>query len=413
MDSTVFTTTRRAFLGGAGGGAFGAWACASAQVVPGAGMRGLIPAADVMLAPGFVHLQTSTVGAMPRPVFEATVRAALALETDPIRGSYGPGRERLNLVRASLARLVGARMDDIVLTTGTTSGMNMIAQGLDLGAGDRVLTTQQQHHGGRLCWDWFATHRGVAVDTVPVEPDEDDADALVDRIARAITPATRVLSVSHILYSTGLRMPVERLCRLARERGLLAVIDGAQAVGAMPVDVAAIGCHAYAGSGHKWLLGPKGTGFLYLSPEVADRVRPMALQSGRRANEDSAGLGNIAGMHGLGAAIDYLLGVGLDRIERRNLELRDRLAEALRPIDGIAVAGPTRPALKSALLAFRLPAGADPAPIRLALAERHNVFVRVVDEDGFKGLRASPHVYNDAADLKALVAALRTELPRA
>lgn len=395
-------------LAGLGGGALGAWADAPATAA--AGQRGLLPAADVMFPSGYVHLQTSTVGATPRPVFEAGMRAWKTLEADPIRGAYGPPRERLDTVREALGRLVNAAMEEIVLTAGTTSGMNMVAQGIDLKAGDSVLTTEQQHPGGRLCWQWLEGHRGVGLDVVPIAPDENDEDAIVARVAAAITPATRVLSVSHILYSTGLRMPVERLCRLARERGCISVIDGAQAAGAMPVDVKAIGCDAYAASGHKWLLGPKGTGFLYISAAAKDRIAPMALQSGYRVHADSGGLANIVGLLGLDAAVDYVLKIGLDRIERHNLALRNVLAAALSGIDGIASVGPGRPGLTSAIIAFRLPQGIVPAELRTALVNKHNVFVRAIDEDGFKALRASPHLYNDIADVEVLAIALRAEL---
>ena len=154
--------------------------------------------------------------------------------------------------------------------------MNSVAQGLGLAAGDRVLTTDQEHAGNHVCWDYVTRKHGVGVDFVPIPPDENDASAIVERFEKAVMPRTKVLSFSHVLSSTGLRMPVAELSALARTRGSLAVVDGAQTVGGIAVDVKKLGYHVYDTSGHKWLLGPKGTGLLYLSAEIGTAVDPIA-----------------------------------------------------------------------------------------------------------------------------------------
>jgi selenocysteine lyase/cysteine desulfurase len=214
----------------------------------------LIRSSDLLLTPGLVHLQTGGVGAMPRPVLEAMAAAQLEVEANPARATYGPGMGELEKVRAKAGALVNARPEDIVLTTSATAGMFLIAQGLKLTHGDQVLTTDHEHPGGRLGWEWAARRYGIEVITIPIGADESDPQAIVERFADRIAPRTRVLSFSHILYTTGVKLPVAELCGLAREHGCWAVIDGAQGPGAMPIDVQALGCHAYASSGHKWLL---------------------------------------------------------------------------------------------------------------------------------------------------------------
>ena len=225
----------------------------------------MIPPGDLLLQPGVIHLQTGGVGAMPRLVLDATTAAMSEIEGDPVRATYGPGLTELEKVRGSCARLLNCTAEEIVLTTSTTQGMFLIAQGLRLSHGDRILSTDHEHPGGRLGWEWAGRRFGVQIDTVPISPGETDPAAIVERFADAITPRTRVLSFSHILFTTGVRLPVAELCALAREHGCWSIVDGAQGPGAMGVDVKAIGCHAYAASGHKWMLGPKGTGFLYIS----------------------------------------------------------------------------------------------------------------------------------------------------
>lgn len=370
----------------------------------------LIPPGELLLEPGLVHLQTGGVGAMPRPVFEAMQAAELEVEADPARETYGPGMSQLEKVRAKAAAMVNAEAGDIFLTTSATQAMFLIAQGLHFTHGDQVITTDHEHPGGRLCWDWVARRYGVEVITIPVAPDETDPEAIVERFADRIAPRTRVLSFSHVLYTTGVRLPVAKLSALAREHGCLAIVDGAQGPGAMPVDVKSLGCHAYAASGHKWLMGPKGTGFLYISPEMSGALDALPLAAGRKSGSNSTGIVNIGGLRGMGAAVDYVSALWLERIDAHNLALRQELHAELSRFDQIRIPAPAEGPLASANLAFCLPETADLEAVRRNLVLRHKVYIRTVDLAGFKGLRASLHAYNGSEDVARLVGALRQEL---
>jgi selenocysteine lyase/cysteine desulfurase len=371
----------------------------------------LIPPEDLLLAPGLIHLQTGGVGAMPRPVLEAMQAAELEVESDPARETYGPGMSRLEMVRAKAAALVNAAgAEDIVLTTSTTQGMFLLAQGLKLTYGDHVLTTDHEHPGGRLGWEWAARRYHIEVDAIPIAPDETDPQAIVERFADRILPRTRAISISHVLFTTGVQMPVAQLCALAREHGCWAVIDGAQGPGAMPVDVNALGCHAYAASGHKWLLGPKGTGFLYISPEMSGALDALPLAAGRSPGSDSTGIANIAGLRGLGAAIDYVQALGPDRIAAHNTALRRELHGELSRFNQVTIPAPADGPLTSANLAFCLPDEVDIHALRRNLVMRRKIYIRTVELAGFKGLRASLHAYNGSDDIGRLVKALREEL---
>ena len=370
----------------------------------------LIPDRDLLLPEGYVHLQTGGVGAMPRPVFEATVAAMKMVESDPAGETYGPGIGRLDKVRAQAASLVNCAADDVVLTGSATAGMFLVAQGLALRPGDRVLTTDHEHPAGRLGWQWAARRYGIEVDTVEISPAANEPQSIVEQFAAAIRPGTRILSFSHILFTTGVRLPAAELCALARERSCFAIVDGAQSAGAMPVDVSTMGCHAYSASGHKWLMGPKGTGLLYLHSELGEQLDALPLQAGRHANSDSTGIGNIAGFHGLGAAIDYVQALGPAKVEQHNLALRGELHDALSGIGGIRIPSPREGPTTSANLSFTLPDGADHHAIRRNLLLRHRIYLRAVELAGFIGLRASLHCYNRSQDVTALIAALEKEL---
>lgn len=363
-----------------------------------------------MFAPGLTYLQTGSLGPTPRPVMERTIAAWQELELDPVFYGYGPQEKGMDAVREKAAAFLGCKTTELVLTKCTTDGVNSIAQGLSFAAGDRVLTTDQEHPGGRVAWDYVARRFGVTVDIVVIPPGENDAQAIIDRFTKLITPRTRVLSFSHLLTSTGLRMPVAELSALARSRGCVGVVDGAQAVGGIAVDVKALGCHAYATSGHKWLLGPKGTGLLYLTEELGATIDPIAQQSGRAAYSDSSGVTNIPGVLGLGTAIEYHQAIGTAKIEAHNLALRNRLYEGLKGLPLLQVLSAPAGPLASPLVSYRLPDRIDATDLHNRLREHHKVVVKVVPTKWFNGQRISTHLFNTEQDVDTLVAALTVEL---
>jgi len=373
--------------------------------------RGIAPGPDdFAFAPGLIYLQTGSLGPTPRPVMERAIAAWRELQLDPVRYGYGEHEHAMDGVRAQAASLIGSTTDEVVLTRSTTEGMNWVAQGLSFGAGDRILTTDQEHPGGTSCWRYVARRFGVALDVVPITRDEHDAGAIIDRVAKAITPSTRVFSFSHVLTSTGLHMPVPELCALARSRGIISVVDGAQSLGGRPVDVKTLGCHAFAAPGHKWLLAPPGTGILYLSQELGTTIDPIALQAGHNAYSESSGVTGIPAVLGMGAAIEYITAIGTSEINRHNLALRDRLYSALRNVPRLRVVSAPPGPLTSALLTFWLPDDYESGAFRARIREKHNIQLKVVPKNWFNGIRVSTHLFNSEQEVDALVAALRIEL---
>jgi selenocysteine lyase/cysteine desulfurase len=383
------------------------------SVAPSAGPqpRGLAPRPDDFLfSPGLVYLQTGSLGPTPRPVMERAIAAWKELEQNPVFFAYGPQEQAMETVREKAAALVGCKKDEMLITRSTTEGMNWVAQGLNLKAGDRVLTTDQEHPGGRVCWDYLVRKYGVGLDVVPVPPGENDAQAIVQRFAKAITPRTRVLSFSHLLTSTGLRMPVPELCALARANASVSVVDGAQAVGGIAVDVKALGCDVYVTSAHKWLLAPPGCGLLYLNERLGGAIDPIPLQDGRAVYSASSGVTNIPGVLALGTAIDYVSTIGLAAIERHNLGLRERMFQALQTVPRITVVSPPAGPLASPLVTFRLPDSVKSADLHERLQRRHQVVVKVVPGQWMNGVRLSTHLFNTTDDVDACAAALKAEL---
>lgn len=371
--------------------------------------RGLANDADILLEPGLAYLQTGSVGPSPKPVVDRTLAAWLELEKNPVHQAYRVQPPALEQVRDKAAAMLRCTHDEVVLTRGTTDGMNSVAAGLGLGPGDRVLTTDQEHGGGRLCWEFLVRRCGITLDTVPIPVDEHEPAAIVDCFRKAITPRTRVLSFSHVLYTTGLLMPVSELSALAREHGCLAIVDGAQAVGGIDVDVRALGCHAYAATGHKWLLGPKGTGLLFLREDARDRVQLIAEQAGREAQSDSTGLVNLPGVIGLGAAIDYSRAIGAGRIQTHNLSLRNHLFEQLGGVHQVRIVSPAPGPTATPLLSVRLRENVNPREFIARMLEKHQVALKALPTLP-NGLRFSMHLFNSVQDVERAVKGLKVEL---
>lgn len=399
-------TNRRRFLGAAGLAAFGT--AAGRDVI--AGGRPVTPG-DSFLEPGLVYLNTGSLGPAPRAVLDRTVEAWQALEANPVFQSYanGPAHRATDAVRERAAAFVGCAADELLFMRSTTEAMNTIALGITWKPGDRVLTTDQEHEGGEDGWKHVARRYGVAIDRVPVDPVEAPG-AILDRLTAAWTPNTRVVSVSHLITTTGLRMPVADIAALARARNALCVVDGAQALGHVKVDVRAIGCHAYAASGHKWLLGPKGTGLLYVSTDAEDRIQPIQREEGRRFVVGSTGMGSLPLVAGFGAAVDAMEARGMDAVERRIMTLRDRVYSGLAALPALTMASPPPGPLGSGLVAARVPPAIPSDVLRDRLREKHHVMVKMVEKRWFNGIRISAHVFNTEADIDTALEALRIEL---
>jgi selenocysteine lyase/cysteine desulfurase len=327
------------------------------------------------------------------PYFEA--------DGEPLTG-YQPLVE----LRAAVGSFLGASAEEIALTQNATMGMGFLANGLALQPGDEVLSTDQEHVGGICPWRLKARRHGIVVKELPLLPACAAGPAgIVDLFARSLTPRTRVLMVSHVTSSLGIRLPVKDLCALARERGVLALIDGAQAVGQIRVDVSDLGCDAYVGSPHKWLLAPKGTGFLYLRREVQDRFWTTLASAAWDDRDKGAfrfmqfGTGAVPVAEGLHAALRFVEGIGLERIERWDAMLTRRLREGLARIPRARLASPADARLAAAITTFRVE-GVTARALQEALWVRR---VRVRAQGDEKGVRLSAHLYVAPRDVDTVL----------
>lgn len=303
-----------------------------------------------------VYLDSAASAQMPRPVFEAVDGYRRRHHANVHRGAHTLSAEATDMYEAARKRVARfLRADDargIVFTRNATEALNLVAHAYGrhrLRDGDEVLVSVAEHHANLVPWHLLAAERGVVVRGVPLRADgRVDEDAAV----AAIGPRTRIVATFHVSNVLGIVQPLRRLADAAHAVGALLVIDGAQAAPHVPVDVTALGADAYAFSGHK-VGGPTGIGALWMRPSILETLPPF-LGGGemiRRVEVDrstyadipmrfEAGTPAIAEAIGLAAALDYLDGVGLDRVWHHDRSLGRRAVEGLRALPGVTLYGP-------------------------------------------------------------------------
>ena len=369
-------------------------------------------ASEYLFSEGLTYLNTGTIGPCRRETIEASTNAWEELETLPVKIYPAfSAKEIAEKTRTTAARFLGCDLGEVMITSSTTNGMNAVAQGLRLKAGDRVLVSDQEHSGGLHCWKYLEKYHGVKLDRMVIPRGEHDAEAIVDSFKKAITKTTKLISVSHVFSSTALRMPIAEISALARSKGILCIVDGAQSAGAIKVNVRELGCHVYATSGHKWLMGPKGTGVLYISKDAQSIIRPMQFDDSYNTYNDGNGVVNLAAILGLAKAIEYLESRGIDRVEAHNMSLRNRLYERLRKVPNMSVVSPPPGPLASPMLTCLLSDKFERQPFVKMLLDKHKLCIRPTHKEfGFNGIRFSMHIFNTSNEVDRAADVLTKEL---
>lgn len=379
-----------------------------------ASLQPLPTRAELGLAPGLIHLNTASAGPTPDRVLKRALAAWRQIETNPVAMSYGHDAESAvasaDRVRSKAAALIGASRDEILLTNGTTNGITTLAHCIRLREGDHVLLTDQEHEGGETGWLHRERLDGIVIDRVHIPVGDHDTAAILSRFEAALGTRTRAICVSHVLSPTGLRMPIAEIAALARRRGALTIVDGAQAVGQIATDVKALGCDAYATSGHKWLMGPKGTGFVYIGKHCGDAIAPPEWLMDKYYGSNSQGLSPMPLAIGLGEAIDSIAAIGMSRVEQHNSVLARRVYDAFERMRQLTLVSPLPGSLSTALVAAALPHAIDGFQLRQRMHDRHGIVIKMAEKRWFNGIRLSPHIFNTEAEVETALAALGSEL---
>jgi cysteine desulfurase/selenocysteine lyase len=314
-----------------------------------------------------LYLDSANTSQKPRAVIDVTDAFYREHNANISRAVHTLGMEATEAyedARKKLAAFVNVHPDELVLTSGTTQAINLVAYSHALPTlkpGEVILLTRMEHHANIVPWQLIAERCGAVIRVAEITPaGELDLDALW----KQLTPEVKILAFTHVSNVLGTVNPVAAICREARRRGIITVVDGSQAVPHRRVDIAALGCDFYAFTGHK-MLGPTGTGALWARRELLQAMPPF-LGGGEMIREVrfdkttfndpphkfEAGTPNIAGVIGLGAAVDYLQAIGMAAIESREQELLAYANAALARVDGLRIIGTA--AEKAAVISFLL-----------------------------------------------------------
>jgi cysteine desulfurase/selenocysteine lyase len=375
-----------------------------------------------------VYLDSAATSQKPFAVIDAMDAFYREANANVRRGVYSLAADadsRFEAGRASIARLVNAPLDGLVVTKNVTEAINLVAWAWGirtLGAGDEVVVSVMEHHSNIVPWQLVAGITGATIRYCPITPEHElDMDALRGMIG----PRTRMVSIVHVSNALGTINPVREIADLAHAAGALMLVDGAQSVPHMPVDFAELGCDFLGFTGHK-MLGPTGVGCLVARPDLLEEIGPFmgggemisdvttqgsTWAEGPRKFE--AGTPPIAEVIGLGAAAEYLTAVGMDNIRAHEIALTDYALNALKELEGIRVFGPEDPERRGCPISFELPDvhAHDVAQYLdtegVCVRAGHHCTKPLMRALGVTATaRASTHLYSRAEDIDALVRGL-------
>ena len=311
--------------------------------------------------------------------------------------------------RAALARYVGADAGEIAIVRNTTEGNNQVVTGLDLGPGDEVVIWDQNHPSNAEAWDVRAARRGFAVHRVSTPPAPRDRSDLLAPFEERINARTRVLAFSDVSNITGVALPTRELCAMARARGILTLVDGAQTFGVHALDLHALGCDFFTGSAHKWFMGPKEGGLLYVRQESNAQLWPAIVGVGWKddltdaSRFETLGQRDDAMIAGFGRAVAFLESIGREAAEARTRALATTLKAGIADgIGGVSFKTPEAAALRSGVVVFALP-GADHEKAFESLYREHSIGGALIGGDH---LRLCPHLYNTMDEVARVVEVL-------
>lgn len=357
------------------------------------------------------YLNNGTMGPSPYPVIDAVHKGIMINDRDGDYNGY-------NKTVKPIARFLNVDKKEIALTHNVTEGINIVVWGLPLSRKDEVILTTHEHVGNALPWLRRQQVDGIVIKTFT--PAKTAAETL-ERIEALISKRTRVIAVPHIPCTQGQVLPVKDICTLARSKGIYSCIDGAHGPGMLPVDLQDIGCDTYAGCFHKWMLGPKGSGFLYINENVQDMVQPYfvggegdmgnwdltvdpALMADMKdtAHKYFGGTRSLPNAMGVMAAIEFIESIGIENIYNRVKYLGAYVQERLLGFgDKVELLTPTESVSYCGVNGFRI-RNVDYKEFFKHCMD-NKVRIRAVPENGLNCLRVSTHIYNNKGEIDKLM----------
>jgi selenocysteine lyase/cysteine desulfurase len=371
--------------------------------------------ARYLLPRDVIFLNAANLCPSPLPVIESLYTSTKAYEASPspaVRsGLMRDGRET---ARDLLATMLGVTKEEIVITRNTSEANNFVSSGLQLGPDDEVIVFSDNHPTNLGAWREKAKRFGYTVTTLQHAVPHPGTEYYVDLFSKAITPRTRLIGFTHLTSNSGDLFPAKEICAMARARGVLTLLDGAQTFGALDVNLGDIQPDFYSGSAHKWPCGPKECGVLFVNKNVHDRIWPSVIgvypgAVGISQKLEGMGQRDDARLVAFAESLRFREAIGRKVIDERLRQLSQFLMAELKTLDGVQVYTDASPDRSANLVVFK-PGSLDPRRFAAALGERDGVVATVRAGQDRPGLRVSPHLYNTMDEMERLVAATKRYL---
>lgn len=369
-----------------------------------------------LLDPDVVFLNHGSFGATPRPVFEKYQEWQRELERQPVEFLGRRFVELMRDARVALAAYVHTDVDNLVYVPNATTGLNIVARSLPLKPGDEIVATDHEYGALDRTWRFLCHKTGAVYKPQHIPLPVTTADDVVERVWQGVTPHTRALFLSHITSPTALTFPIAELCRRARNAGIISIIDGAHAVGQIPLDMQAIGADFYASNAHKWLCAPKGSAFLYARPEMQHMVEPLVVSWGYESEMPSAsrfideqewtGTRDIAAYLATPDAIKFCEERHWDDVRPQCHALAQYARVRVNELTGLPAICPDSTDWYMQMATMTLPP-CDKEKLKTRLYDEFRIEVPILEWQGGQFVRVSVQGYNSIKDIDRLVEALQ------
>ena len=362
----------------------------------------------------YIYMNTGGIGALPSLVINKLVTSINEQEKHP---RPGHSHEDWLKTKKICSSFFGPeiKVEELALNSCATEGINIILNGLGLKSGDEIITSTHEHPAVHIPLLNHHHYNKIGIKTF--DPDMEKAGGNLERISKLITSKTRLILISHITCTTGQKYPIKEIAQLAARKGIIMAVDGAQVPGSMEIDLKDMNVDYYVTSGHKWMLGPKRTGILYVPERNLPKLQPttvgaysdsgydiekMTINLQESAQRFEFGTQNEPLFLGLAAGAQFVKTIGLKRVQSHNRELAEAFYEGLRKMGNIEILSPKQKDYRSSMITFRI-AGRKNRDIANYLGKGDAIRVRVVDEAGLNGVRVSFHVYNQGFEVERII----------
>ncbi|HXJ05931.1 MAG TPA: aminotransferase class V-fold PLP-dependent enzyme [Candidatus Acidoferrum sp.] len=366
--------------------------------------------------PKILNLNNGGVAPAPASVLEAEIEAIRYSNQAPSYRMWRDLEPKIEDVRIKLASMWNADPECIAITRNASESLQIAQFGIDLAPGDEVLTTSQDYPRMITTWQQRERREKIVLKQLDFAVPVNNPVDLVRLYEQAITPRTKVIHVSHVVFLTGQIFPIKEICALARQRGIVSIVDGAHAFAHVPFQFSDVDCDFYGSSLHKWLSAPVGTGMLYVRKDRIEKhwalmAAPPSMDKNIRKFEEIGT--HPAAMHNaILQALEFHEQIGAERKFTRLKYLKNRWAERLAKVPGARVLVNLDPNLSGAFGTIHFET-MDPGKLGDALLSKYNIFVTPISSPSFSGIRVSSNVYTSTAEIDRFCEAVEAIVPRA